>query len=130
MQEFERAGIAVVPGYMAPRWLAEAETILATVDLYHRHAARYQDIGAFRSVDMAASLSDDLRSVAPSFGAFVDYLRACLQAAGCGAYVAELGIGDFVPDRRARLLYALAACLGEPSPTDAKHGQIVWDIAP
>ncbi|AWK84838.1 TauD/TfdA family dioxygenase [Azospirillum thermophilum] len=130
MQDFMRAGVAVVAPHLVPRWDAEAAVILETLDSYHRYAAPYQEITGLRSEQVAATLRDDLRSVAPSMAAFVDHLQANLQAAGCAAFVPELGLGGFDADRRARLLYALAACIGMPSPTDARDGRIVWDVVP
>ncbi len=130
MRDFTKAGVAIVPPYLAPRWDAEAAVILDTLDSYHRHAASYREITGLDDGQTAATLRDDLRSVAPSMAAFVDHLLAVLQAGGCAAYVPELGLGAFEPDRRARLLYALAALIGRPSPTDAREGRILWDVTP
>lgn len=127
--DFERAGVAVVAPYLVPRWPSEIEAILGTLDSYHRHAARYQLIAGLSSREAAATLKDDLRSVAPSLADFADHVHAHVAASGCAAYVPELGLGGFDPEQRARLLYALCACIDEPSPTNAQGGQVVWDVA-
>ncbi|ANC90551.1 hypothetical protein A6A40_00725 [Azospirillum humicireducens] len=119
MRELANAGVVVVPSHLTPRWDAEAAVILETLDSYHRHAAAYQQITGFDDEHIAATLRDDLRSNAPSLADFADHLLASLNTGGCAAYVPELGLGGFDPDRRALLLYALSVVIGKPSPTDA-----------
>lgn len=128
-RDFERAGVAVVASYLVPRWRDEVEVILRTLSAYHPEAERYGQIAGLMSRETAGQLRDDLRSVAPSLASFVDYVMASLAASGCGVYVHELGLAGFDNERRARLLYALSACIDEPSPTNAQGGQVVWDVA-
>jgi alpha-ketoglutarate-dependent taurine dioxygenase len=130
MQDLKRAGVAVVSPHLTPRWDAEAFDILDTLASHHRHVADYQAITGLGSEQATALLKDDLRSAAPSLGDFVDHLMASVEASGVAAYVPSLGLGGFEAERRARLLYALTVCIGEPSPTDAKSGRILWDVAP
>lgn len=129
-RDFERAGVAVVAPYLVPRWQDEADVILRTLNAYHPEAERYGQIAGLMSRETAGLLRDDLISVAPSLAAFADYVMASLAASGCGVYVRELGLAGFDNEQRARLLYALSACIDEPSPTNAQGGQVVWDVAP
>lgn len=128
MHTVTRAGIAVVPPHLRPRWDAESDAILDILDSYHRHAASYRQITGASLDGIAGLLRDDLRCAAPSLTAFVDHLMASLEAAGCAAYVPDLGLSHHTPDHRARLFYALSTMIGTPSPTDARDGRILWDV--
>lgn len=127
-EEFERAGASIMRPEETPNWQAEASQILETLAFHHAQAGQYQQISA-GGADSAASLQADLHAVAPRLGHFAETLKSRLQQAGCAVYVPQMGLTAFDTEQRARLVYALTACIGEPSATDARNRQIIWDVA-
>ncbi|MDT9000029.1 TauD/TfdA family dioxygenase [Paucibacter sp. APW11] len=102
--------------------------ILQAVASHHRHAAWYQQISRTDDLHLQAMLGDDLRSVAPGLARLAERLKAEMAAAGCGVLVPSLGLAGLDAQTRARLVYALCACIGRPTATDFRKSQLIWDV--
>jgi len=129
MNRLDRAGMAMLPSYMAPRWDHETRAILDVLGDRYAPGGDYREL---QPLDDAAfdTLRDDLASLAPSLVQSAEYLATSLAAAGCGVLMPDLGLAALDPQTRARLVFALSLCLGRPTAGDHKRRQIIWDVAP
>ena len=124
MDDMSRAGVEVL-GTDACASLQEfRREMLEVVSDHHGGVSDYRRIGTLDAPKWSL-LRQELYSAAPALEEFVAGLHKRMQEA-CAVFLPQVGFGDLRANERAKLAYALAACIGNPTATDKK--QVVWDV--
>lgn len=128
MSRQSNAGIVTLEGDAVPSWGEDAGRILDVLAGYHPGDLQYKDITPL-SDELNQVMRQDLLSVSPRLTDFVGRLLVATTHS-CGVVVPSLGLKHLNQNTRSLMAYALGVCLGNPTATDRRQRQVIWDVKP
>lgn len=125
MNQLSQAGVVVLGEDACKSWLPAASELLEVIDELHQaDGANYAGIGP-RNTAAWETQQAALFDVAPGLQEFAEGLKQKLKTA-TAVLLPHVGIEGFSVNERAKLAYALAASIDNPTATDKR--QVVWDV--
>lgn len=109
----------------APLPEPEIARVLAVLDEFYGPG---RQVAALVPLADEAPLRAALQAAAPSLAELGQALRQRLDSSHTGVLIRRLGLSHLDPASRSFVLFALAQCIGRPTPTDKLDQRIVWDI--
>lgn len=124
MSQMSQAGVVVLEDDACQSWQPDIPALLDVVAELHRSGEDYKGIGP-RSHDAWQAQKAALFDAAPGLQEFADGLKQRLRSA-TAVLLPSVGLEGYSVDERAKIAYALASCIGNPTATDKR--QVVWDV--
>jgi alpha-ketoglutarate-dependent taurine dioxygenase len=125
MDELRRAGVVSMNSDFGRFWGQDIGRLLEVVRAHQTGNSGYQRIAPVGTQNGLDAIRADLVGASSFLGDFVKTIQKNLSGA-CAVFIPRLGFESLDVNSRAVLAYALSACLGNPTATDAK--QVVWDV--